>query len=524
MTAQHHTALIQRGISFHNARAFLEAERCYQTVLRDDPKNTDALNLMGVLAVEANRNDVALDYFRKAVKLAPRIAIYRNNLGNALCVNTDLDEALPHLHRAVDLDPNYPDALCNLGKVYRLRDDMDTASGWFNKALVVAPGFARARAGLAEIDSELGRFDEAIATFEDILATDPVNVEAFCGLALARKFEKNDTWIPRFENLLQLKTLRADQLAPLHHSFAKVCNDIGRFDDAFAHFTTGKTYKNTQFDAARLEEGYTTSAMLFTPGFYGERQGWGLPDERPVFVVGLPRSGTTLTEQILASHPDIAGLGELPDMRKLAQTLGYGSGPPKDFADKVRKLKKPEVQRLAETYIKAYARSNKPHAMRMVDKSPHNYELLGLIALLFPKAHVLHCRRQPMDNCVAIYMQNFNDSHGYNRSLNDLGRYWRAYRFLVDKMATQVPLAVTAVDYETTVAEPEAAARRIIQGVGMPWDDACLRFYETERAVKTPSRWQVRQPIYSSSVDRWKRYEKHLGPLQDELAKHGMGS
>lgn len=523
MRINQHAALIQRGIAFYNTRSFLEAERCFQSVLSDNPKNTDALNLMGVLAVEANRNDIALDYFRNAVKLAPHIAMYRNNLGNALSVDTELLAALPHLLKAVELDPAYPDALCNLGKVYRLLGDLVRAGEWFNKALAIEPAFLRAKAGLAEIDSEMGRFEKAIATFETILAKDPLHVEAFCGLAMARKFEKDNPWISRFEALLATKTLRPDQRAPLHHAFAKVCNDVGRYDDAFSHFTIGKTYKNAHFDPERLEQGYRLSASLFTPAFYEARKGWGLADKRPTFVVGLPRSGTTLTEQILSSHADIEGLGELPDMRKLAQKLGFGDGDPKDFIRNVKRLKKAEVRDLAGTYLKAYAQSKQTGALRIVDKSPHNYELLGLIALLFPRAHVLHCRREAMDNCVAIFMQNFNDSHGYSRSLTDLGRYWRAYRFLSERLIAQVPLQVTSVDYEATVAEPEVAARRIIAATGLPWDDACLKFYETERAVRTPSRWQVRQPIYASSVGRWKRYEQYLGPLRDALAKPEMG-
>lgn len=514
---------MRRGIAFHNARAFVEAERCYQTVLQLNPKNPDALNLMGVLAVEANQRETALDYFQRAVKIEPEIAIYRNNLGNALCFNTDFEHALVHLQKAVALDPNYLEAICNLGKVNRLLGDITTSTKWLNRALRLQPGHLTAINELAEIESELGRFDQAIQMFEGVLARDPMNVEALCGLAQARKFESGDPWIMRFEELLRQKNLRADQLAPLHHAFAKICNDLGRYDDAFVNFTIGKTYKNIRFDAGHLEETYRTLASLFTPEFFLERQGWGSKDERPVFVVGLPRSGTTLTEQILSSHGMCAGLGELPDMRRVAQQVGFGKGSPATFANEVRRLKKTDVRRLANTYLNAYVRSSKPGAARMLDKSPHNYELLGLIALLFPKAHVLFCQRNPMDNCVAIYMQNFDDSHGYNRSLSDLGRYWRAYRFLREEMVRQVPLPIALVDYESTVADPEEAARRIVKSVGLPWDDACLRFYETERAVRTPSRWQVRQPIYTSSVGRWNRYASHLGPLQIELGKAGMG-
>ena len=521
--APHEIELVRRGISHHNARAFREAERCYQAVLRGNPRNTDALNLMGVLAVEANRNDIALDYFGKAVKLAPQVAMYRNNLGNALSANSDNEEALPHLLKAAELDPRYLDALCNLGKVYRLLGDMETATQWFEKALAVQPGLLRARTGLAEIDSENGHFDRALVVFESIIADDPRNIEAFIGVAQARKFDRDDPLLPLFEQLLADRTLRADQLAPLHHAFAKVCNDIGRYDDAFHHFTTGKRLKNARFEASRLEEGYRLSANLFTPEFFAARRDWGVADERPFFVVGLPRSGTTLTEQVLASHPDICGMGGLPDMRKLARSIGFGSGRPEDFVQRVARLRKSDVEELAKTYLQVFGRASKPGARRMVDKSPHNYELLGLISLLFPKAHILHCRRDVMDNCVAIYMQNFNDSHGYNRSLADLGRYWRAYRFLMENQQAQLPLVIASLDYEQTVAEPEAAFRRIIAAAGMEWDDACLRFYETDRPVRTPSRWQVRQPIYATSVQRWKRYERHLDPLRVELAKPGMG-
>ena len=509
--------LVQRGIVFHNARQFVEAERCYQTVLRDNPKNTDALNLMGVLAVEANQNHLALDYFRKAVRLNPAIAMYRNNLGNALVVNSDLEEALPHLEAAARLDPRYIDALCNLGKVYRLQGAMQKAADYFNQALAIDGKSLRGQAGLAEIDSEMGRFDQAVASFEKILAQDPENVEAYCGLALAAKFEAEDPRIAGFERLLVSPKLRDDQRAPLHHAFAKICNDIGRYDEAFAHFAFGKKYKNAQFDAAHLERGYEVSCGLFTQEFYAERQGYGVADERPVFIVGLPRSGTTLTEQIVSSHHQVCGLGELPDMRKLVQSLGYGKGKPEDFAATVAALGKRQVEKLAQSYLKSYQHATKPKALRMVDKSPHNYEVLGLIALLFPNAHVLHCRRDLMDNCVAIYMQNFNDSHGYNRSLPDLGRYAKAYRSLMDYSTAALPLKLLAVDYEKNVEMPEAMARAMIAHLGLDWDDACLRFFENERVVRTPSRWQVRQPIYASSVNRWKRYEKHLGPLKVAL-------
>lgn len=510
------SAIIEQGIRLQNARRFVEAERAYQTVLRENPEHPDALNLMGVLAVEAGRNKVALDYMRKAVKLEPEKAIYRNNYGNALIVATRTEEALPHLRKAVALDPNYADAWCNLGKAWRLIGDMERAAKYFNRALSVAPGFLRGQAGLAEIDSEMGRFKEASAAFSRILQLDPRNIEALCGLALARKFEAGDPLIATFETVLRDPRLRDDERAPLHHAFGKVCNDLGRYDDAISHFSRGKKLKKLKFHMDLHRATYAASKEMFTADFFAQRRNFGIADERPVFIIGMPRSGTTLTEQILASHESVSGMGELHDMRVIAHKLGYGSPDPLSFCNAVAALGKKEASDLAHEYCKGYARAP-ASAVRLVDKSPHNFELLGLIALLFPKAHIIHCRRQPMDNCVAIYLQNFNESHGYNGDLATLGAYYREYLGLMQHWRQAAPFNMLEAGYEETVANLEPSARALISHVGLDWDENCLRYHESERQVRTPSRWQVRQPIYSSSVDRWKRYEKYLGPLKAAL-------
>lgn len=494
----------------------MDAERLYQTVLRENPEHPDALNLMGVLAIEAGRNDVALDYMGKAVKLEPEKAIYRNNFGNALIVATRQEEALPHLRKAVKLDPNYADAWCNLGKAWRMIGDMERAAKYFNQALVAAPGFLRGQAGLAEIDSEMGRFDEASASFQRILQLDPRNVEALCGLALARQFSEGDPLIAVFETVLLDPKMRDDERAPLHHAFGKICNDLGRYDDAIMHYSRGKQLKKLKFHMELHRATYAANKALFTPEFFASRKGFGISDARPVFVIGMPRSGTTLTEQILASHQAVAGLGELPDMRIIARKLDYGSPDPKSFTAKVAALGKKDAAELAREYIKAYARAPEG-ALRMVDKSPHNFEMLGLITLLFPNAHIIHCRRAALDNCVAVYLQNFNESHGYNGDLATLGAYYRAYLDLMEHWRGALPSPMLESDYEATVANLETSARALVAHLELEWDENCLRFHESGRQVRTPSRWQVRQPIYSSSVDRWKRYEKYLGPLKAAL-------
>ena len=513
---ERHKELIQQGLVLHKARKFREAERCYQMVLRDNPEQPDALNLMGVLAAEADRYAIAIDYLRKAVAIDPREAVYRNNLGNALLIHALPDEAIMHLKKAAQLNPKYADAMCNLGKAYRSIGDADKARRWFENSLRADAGFLRARAGLAELSVELGRTEEATEAFRKILALDPRQIEALWGLALARKFDKDDPEIATIEQVLSDPTLRSDQRAPLHHALGKIYNDIGRYEDAMSHFIQGKKSKALRFYMELHRRTYANQRQIFSKTFFAARPGFGVEDERPVFIVGMPRSGTTLTEQILASHPKVHGLGELPVMRKIGQALKYGSAEPKEFADAVTAMNAGQTRKLAEQYLRVMERTP-AGTLRGTDKNPHNYEMLGVIALLFPRARVIHCRRDPMDTCVSCFTQNFNDSHGYNSDLAVLGQYYREYRALMDHWHEVLPLAMFELRYEDMVADQERVSRRLIDFVGLDWDDACLEFFKTERTVSTPSRWQVRQPIYSTSIGRWKRYEAHLDPLKEAL-------
>lgn len=361
------TALIAKGIELHNAGRFIEAERAYQTVLRENPEHPDALNLMGVLAVEANQYRIAVDYMGKAVNLAPGKAIYRNNLGNALIISSRAEEAVPHLERAVKIDPAYAEAWANLGKAWRQIGDIEKAGKYLGKALGASPGFLRAQIGLAEIQSQMGQFEEAKAAFSRILMLDPRNVEALCGLAGAHKFTPGEPLIESFEKILADPTLRDDERAPLHHAYGKICNDVRRYDDAFMHFTRGKQLKKLKFHMELHRATYTAARQLFTPAFFSARTHFGLTDERPVFIVGMPRSGTTLTEQILSSHHAVAGLGELPHLRKIVGGLAFGSPDPKAFTQKVAALSAAEVADLAKAYCQAYERAPQG-ALRMVDK------------------------------------------------------------------------------------------------------------------------------------------------------------
>lgn len=507
---------LQRGIDLQRGKRFREAEYCYQTVLRLQPKNAMALNLMGTLAIEAGHNPTAIDYMEKAVKLEPGNAIFRNNLGNAYNLTGNVERARKHLRKAIELDGRLVEALCNLGRSYRNQLEGGTAEGFYRRALTVDGQSLTALVGMGDLLTDMGRQDEAIECFNNALAIDQANVEALAGLALARRSVKDDPALALVRARLDLPITTDRERVLLHHAAGKMLNDQREYRLAIRHFTKAKAISGHDFDIARHTQVYDGFIQNFDAGFFEARLKLGNPSGRPVFIVGMPRSGTTLTEQICASHRDIHGAGELPTIRSLAAELGFDKLDPAIFTKAMAALTPAKAKELGSKYLDDLNKRNSK-ARLVVDKMPHNFELLAFISLILPNAHIIHCRRDPMDNCTSCFMHNFSEAHGYNADLAKLGQYYRQYDRLMRHWAEVVPLDIHDMPYEETVADFENRARGLIGFLGLEWDDACLRFHETDRTVRTPSRWQVRQPIYSSSVERWKLYGDALDPLKTAL-------
>ena len=290
------------------------------------------------------------------------------------------------------------------------------------------------------------------------------------------------------------------------HFDNKLRHLLGLFDEAAGR----------KFSIADYQGFIDKTCDLFTVPFFLERTEYGNSSERPVFIVGMPRSGTTLTEQILASHSKVKGAGELVDMQRIERRITETGRETDAYFNTLAGLSAEQSRGYADAYMDTLKRHSRA-ALRVVDKMPHNFELLGLIALLFPNARIVHCRRNPIDTCISCFTQNFTEAHGYNSSFSNLRLYYREYTKLMAHWAKVLPLQMFDLQYEQMVADQEATTRRLIEFLGLDWEDACINFHLTERAVSTPSRWQVRQPIYKSSVQRWRRFEPHLGPLKRSL-------
>jgi tetratricopeptide (TPR) repeat protein len=505
--------LLQRGLALQQSGKLREAESYYQAVLRDDPDHPEALNLLGSLASRAKNHPVAIELLTRAVDLQPRNILYRNNLGHCLNGARKAREAVPHFRKVIDANPRMVEALMGLANAHRMLGEGEEAEKMLRRALPLAPDNKRLKLLLADVLIDLGRNKDAADIFRAILAADPRNIAAIAGLAAAREAGSEEDDLERFEFALSDPDLLPERKIALHMALGQIYDQKKQPREAFIHFMKGNELDRADYDLKSFRRHIDSLIELFTPFFFMSKTGFGDPSERPLLVVGMPRSGTTLIEQILSSHPLVEGAGELSEIEKIYESVvDHASHLHRNLTN----LTDAGCKELAARYRAELDRHSRT-ALRVVDKMPHNFMQLGFIALLFPRAHIVHCRRDPMDNCVSIFTQRFNKKHSYATDLKMLGLYYREYDRLMNHWRKVLPLKMFDIRYEEMIADQEAISRKLIDFVGLEWDDACLSFHETERTVTTPSRWQVRQPIYTTSVKRWKKYEEFLGPLKESL-------
>jgi len=481
------------AVKLHQAGDLAQAERIYREVLRLNPNQGDALNLLGTLATKTGKPDVAIDLIRRALAVAP----------------------------------HEPEFHANLAAAYQAAGDVPAAVRHYREVIRLKPPAVAARVHLSDALLEQGDLDEAQRHAEDVLAGDRDCAAAWCVLGeLAGHgcyaFAQAD--VQHMQGLLNDGRLDAQDASLLAFTLAAHWEKHGDFDEAFrcygiANERKGEVYRrsNQAFDPQLHLKLIDDLIAFFTPEFFARTRHYGADSEVPVFVVGMVRSGTSLVEQILASHPHVFGAGELKDIDQMSvsmpQRLGAAAGYPLCLAN----IDPAAARTLAYTYLLRLAR-NSGAVLRVVDKMPHNYLNLGLICLLFPRARIIHCRRDPLDVCASAYFQNFKWLP-YTASLDDIAFYHRQYERLMEHWRRVLPTRIHEVVYEEMVADQEAVSRRLIESCGLEWDDRCLDFHKSARPVRTASKLQVRRPIYTRSVARWKRFERHLQPLLDTLLR-----
>lgn len=499
-----------------------EAEVSYRQALQIKPDLAEVHYNLGNILRGLVRPDEAEASYRQALQIKPDYAEASNNLGNVLQGMGRLDEAETSYRQALQIRPDYADAHYNLASMLQDMGRLDEAVAGYRRALQIKPDYAAAHSNMGNLFQEQGKLDEAVASYRRALQVKPDCGETRYNLARAGKVKAGD------ENLAALiaaeEAMRSGT-APLtdkdavflHFALGKSYDDAGDHAKAFQHFLEGGRLKRATFDYdADKTAGYFVSIMQnFDAAALDRLRGGGDPAQLPIFVLGMPRSGTTLTEQIIASHPEVHGAGELPDLMAIAHREIAAA----TFPDNVRLLDPARLSAWGAEYVAGLQR-RAPDARRITDKMPANFLAVGLIHLMLPNAKIIHVKRNPLDTCLSCFTTLFEHKQEYSYDLAELGRYYAGYARLMDHWRKVLPEgAFLEVQYEDIVADQEAQARRLIEYCGLEWNDACLNFHQNKRVVRTASVTQVRQPIYKSSVERWRPYEKFLRPLFDTLGE-----
>jgi len=499
---------------------FAEALASYDNALALKPDDAKAFNNRGAALRELKRFEEALASYRQAIALKPDYAEAHNNLGVTLKNQGKLAEAVTRYQRAIALKPDYVEAHTNLGVAYWDQGKLGDALASYDRALALNPDYADALTNRCNLFIELGRLAEAEQAVEQAIRLAPRKAPYYRTLAMLRRFTDGDRYVAAMEVLVQdAQSLSINDRIELYFALAKAYDDLGQFEKAFNQLLAGNAFKRQQIvydEAAELGE-LEQIRKAFTRELFHRREGGGEHSKVPVFIVGMPRSGSTLVAQILASHPMVVSPGEMKCFENAVANLDAAENRVQASSEQVTTMSDEQFRQLGKSYL-AEIEPLAPEAERIVDKMLSNHIYVGLIHLALPNATIIHTIRHPVDTCISCFFSLFTTGHLYSYDLAELGRYYRRYQALMAHWHNVLPPGrILDVHYEDVVANLENAARRIIAHCGLEWDAHCLTFYQTKQPVRTASAVQVRQPIYRSSVGRWRGYQATLAPLLAEL-------
>jgi tetratricopeptide (TPR) repeat protein len=533
----------------------MEAEHLYRRIIEVDPLYHPAYHGLGLLALRVNKLELATELMASAIALDARIAVYHRdrgeicrrlgqleeavkearaavsaspkeaeshyNLGLALAEQGTLDEAEHSYREALVHNPDHGMAWNNLGSLLE-EEDAGAAIEAYRNALAINGDHAEALSNLGSILSKEGVIDEAKNLLIRSLDLQPASIASHYQLSSLKQYSADDPHINALESLaVDTARLPEKERIQLYFALGKARADIKNYDQAFAAFEQGNRLRQAQLPPNTDKPERQTAAIIeyFTPTIFQGHSGTGIDDPTPVFIVGMPRSGTSLIEQVLSSHSAVYGAGELKDFHDIVCDL-FKVTPERSFVDGMENLLPSTITELGQQYLERL-RSKDHGAQRITDKMPANFFYLGLIKLALPKAKFIHTARDPMDSCLSCYCRYFNDTMDFTYDLKTLGQYYLRYHRLMQHWQEVLPAdSILTVQYEELVSDLEGHTRAMLNHIGLPWEDACLEYYNNQRPVRTASLAQVRQPIYQTSVAGWKRYDKQLQPLLDIVGEY----
>lgn len=493
---------------------------CYMRAVAIEPSDADTHFFLGSAYQEQEQLSKAVQCYKTALSINADHAKAYNNLGHILQIHGDLENAICQFNRALEIAPDYTDALNNLGYALQQQGKLDEARSLYERVLSLDPHYAEAHNNLANILKEQGRFEAAIKKYNEALKIKPDLAIAHFNRADIKTFQSGDPELTTLENLAKNSKNMSSQAARyLHFALAKAFDDIGDYPNAFEHLLKGNALarQSVVYD----EKGVKKYIQRLTGSIDRELlEQWtvgGATSDAPIFIVGMPRSGTTLIEQILSSHPQVQASGEMLHMDAVINATFDSKTTSASYPECLAELNATQLEKLGQDYLSRvpdFAASK----LRFTDKLPANFFNVGLIRLILPNARIIHLDRNPLDTCLSCFSKLFRRGQEFTYELGELGRYYCRYAELMTHWRSILPEdSMLEVTYEDLVQDIENQSRRIIEYCGLDWDERCLRFYETERTIDTASAIQVRRPVYHGSIGRWRRYAAHISPLEREL-------
>ena len=514
--AIHDPALMPAGAALHAGR-IPEAEMRLRQHLREAPTDVAAIRMLAELAARVDRAEDAQRLLERCLELAPGFHEARHHYAIVLNRLNRPQEALAELEHLLQADARNPGyrnlkaiALCHTG-------DYATAIGIYGELLHEYPQQAPVWLSYGHALKTAGKQEAAIAAYLRCVELDADFGEAYWSLANLKTFRFDDAQVAAMRQALTRSDLADQHRIDFEFALGKALEDRGEYEPSFRHYENGNALRLRQvpYDAEENTARLRRARETFTAGFFAARQGSGSSAPDPLFIVGLPRAGSTLVEQILASHPLVEGTMELPDIISITRDLRGARGG--TYHEALARLTRDDLRELGERYLARTRVHRKLGRPFFIDKMPNNFAHVGLIHAILPNAKIIDARRHPLACCFSGFKQHFAHGQGFTYGLDNVGRYYRDYVELMRHFDTVLPGRVHRVIYEELVANTEPEVRRLLDHCGLPFDDACLRFFENERPVRTASSEQVRQPIYTSGVDHWQHYEPWLDPLKNAL-------
>lgn len=513
---QSHFALAGAYIAL---KQYDQAISCLNTTLKLNPKHADAHIALGNIHIVDSNFLEAKECFEKAIWVDAKSSDAHLGLGALEQESGYHAKAVPNLELALKYNPKSVPALCALANAYSNLTQKSEAKILYRKALKLDANCYEAQCSLAKLHNFNAEYDKAIKLIEPLIKKKIRH--SSLGMAFAQSCKHSgrcEEAIDYINDVLKKPGLSKFEIKGLHFAAGKVLDGMKQYDEAFYHYKAANDAVSHLYDSVSNTQNVTNIIETYTPGFFMESPVAKVRAKRPIFIVGMPRSGTSLTEQIMAAHSNVYAAGELDALFNISRKMKKDLEREEACSLNVKNLSQENLDNMANKYLKKLSEISKNEDY-VTDKMPHNFYLLGLIQLLFPEARIIHCRRDPMDTCLSIYFQDFSESHAYAKNLFNIGTHYFQYQRLMDHWNKVLSIPILEINYEDLVSNQEKTTRRILEFCDLNWEEECMQFHKVRRTIDTASFDQVRQPLYTKSIQRWKHYEKYLDDLKKGLIR-----